>query len=61
MPNKRIFISYRRDDGASDAMRVKQNLVKEFGADCAFIDVDDISPGSVFNAQLNKEVSNAIS
>ena len=58
MANKRIFISYRRDDGASDAMRVKRNLVQEFDANCAFIDVDDISPGSVFDAQLNKEVSN---
>src|SRR5262249_34277009 len=35
-----------------------QRLVKKFGADCAFIDVDDISPGTVFNAQLNREVSN---
>jgi CRP-like cAMP-binding protein len=58
MPNNRIFISYRRADGANDAVRVKQRLVKEFGADCAFIDVDDISPGAVVNTQLNQQLSN---
>jgi hypothetical protein len=58
MQDNRIFISYRREDGANDTVRLKERLEQEFGSNCAFIDVHDIGPGSEFDIQINKEVSN---
>jgi CRP-like cAMP-binding protein len=55
---RRIFISYRRDDSEDDAVRLKKRLEQEFGADCAFIDVDHIGPGTNFEVQITKEISN---
>jgi hypothetical protein len=44
----RIFLSYRRDDGAGFAGRLADALEEEFGADSVFRDVDDIRPGEDF-------------
>src|SRR3954463_2173651 len=47
MPS-RIFISYRREDAASDAGRLADHLSRRFGADRVFLDVDAINPGTDF-------------
>src|SRR3954451_4419686 len=47
MPS-RIFISYRRDDAASDAGRLADHLSRRFGKDRIFLDVDTIQPGADF-------------
>src|SRR4051812_2152682 len=44
----RIFISYRREDAASDAGRLADHLSRRFGADRVFLDVDAIDPGTDF-------------
>lgn len=46
--SKRIFISYRRDDAASDAGRLADHLHRRFGANRVFLDVDAIEPGTDF-------------
>ena len=37
---KKIFISYRRDDSAANALGIGQYLEHEFGSKNVFIDVD---------------------
>ena len=44
----RIFLSYRRDDGAGFAGRLADDLEEEFGKGSVFRDVDDIRPGEDF-------------
>ena len=58
MPDNRIFISYRRNDGAEAAERLKKRIEQKFPGDCVFIDVHDVGPGSEFDVQISKEVSN---
>ena len=52
-----IFISYRREDSAPYAGRLYDRLSKQFGADQVFMDVDDISPGADFAAQIEAKVA----
>jgi hypothetical protein len=40
-----IFISYRRQDAATEAARIYDRLVKPFGRDGVFKDLDSTSPG----------------
>jgi hypothetical protein len=42
-----IFICYRRNDSAPWAGRVYDSLVREWGEDLVFMDVDTIAPGEV--------------
>ena len=44
----RIFLSYRRDDGAGFAGRLADDLEQTFGQGSVFRDVDDIRPGEDF-------------
>jgi tetratricopeptide (TPR) repeat protein len=44
----RIFISYRRDDAASDAGRLADHLNRRFGEGQVFLDIDTINPGTDF-------------
>ena len=43
-----IFISYRRNDSASNAGRIYDRLEGQFGQGQVFMDVDAISPGLDF-------------
>ena len=43
-----IFISYRRDDSAGHAGRIRDRLTPVFGEKNVFMDVEDIQPGEVF-------------
>jgi len=51
-----IFISYRRDDSASDAGRLHDRLEAHFGRDSIFMDVDAIPFGVDFREHLDQAV-----
>jgi hypothetical protein len=53
----RIFISYRREDGAAQAGRIADLLGHEFGPDHVFMDVDAIALGVDFVEVINVEVA----
>ena len=44
----KIFISYRRNDSASNAGRIYDRLEGRFGQGQVFMDVDTIKPGLDF-------------
>ncbi len=52
-----IFISYRRQDSAGHAGRLYDRLVKEFGADQVFIDVEHIASGDEFDHVIGDTLS----
>lgn len=52
----RVFISYRREDGAQ-AGRISDRLKHELGDNQIFMDVDAIRLGVNFVEALNKEVA----
>ena len=54
----KVFISYRRDDSAGHAGRVKDRLEREFGPDLLFMDVDTIPLGMNFVKVLREEGCN---
>jgi len=51
-----IFISYRRDDSASDTGRIYDRLAQEFGRDNIFKDIDSIPFGVDFAQHIDQEV-----
>ncbi len=53
----KLFISYRRDDSAGHAGRVRDRLEREFGADLLFMDVDTVPLGVNFIKVLRDEVA----
>ena len=53
----KVFISYRRDDSAGYAGRVRDRLERELGRDLLFMDVDAIPLGSNFSKVLHEEVA----
>lgn len=55
----KIFISYRREDSAGSAGRVRDSLMKTFGKN-VFLDVDSIDLGVNFVTALREEVSKCI-
>lgn len=52
-----IFISYRRDDTEGEAGRLFDDLTRQFGNDCVFMDVAGISPGVDFRKAIEDNVS----
>src|SRR5262245_48230435 len=53
----KVFISYRRDDSAGHAGRVRDRLERELGRDLLFMDVDAIPLGTNFPKVLLEEVA----
>ncbi len=49
---RKIFINYRRDDAAANALSIAQYLENAFGAENVFIDVDRLRPGETFPGVL---------
>src|SRR5918994_269814 len=47
-----IFLSYRRDDSAGWAGRLYEHLVREWGPDHVFMDIDAIAPGQDFREAI---------
>ena len=54
----KIFISYRRQDAAANALGIGQYLEKEFGRKNVFIDVD-MRAGAIFQPCSNSVWPNA--
>lgn len=52
-----IFVSYRREDSAGEAGRLFDDLVREFGEESVFMDVDGIGPGMDFRKAIEENVS----
>jgi hypothetical protein len=59
MQQPQIFISYRRDDAAGYARAVHEELVRSFGAERIFIDVDDINAGQPFSEIIQRSVGDS--
>ena len=53
----KVFISYRRDDSAGHAGRVRDRLERELGRNLLFMDVDAIPLGTNFSKVLHEEVA----
>jgi TIR domain-containing protein len=53
----KIFLSYRRKHSKADAGRIHDRLLREFGADHLFMDVDNIPLGKDFVQHLTEEVA----
>src|SRR5215831_15533544 len=53
----KVFISYRREDSAGHAGRIKDRLEHELGRGLVFIDVDRIPLGTNFVTALRDEVA----
>jgi TIR domain len=56
MPSK-IFVSYRREDAAAEAARIRDRLTTVFGFDNVFMDIDALKPGQRFDEELAKALS----
>ncbi len=48
MSERRVFLSYRREDAAGHAGRLADHLVDRFGQGAVFVDVDSIAAGTDF-------------
>ena len=59
MQQPQIFISYRRDDAAGYARAINDELVRCFGAERVFIDVDDINAGQPFSEVIERSVGDS--
>ena len=53
----KVFLSYRRDDAGGYAGRVEDRLVRDFGPEILFMDVDNIPIGKNFVKVLRDEVA----
>ena len=55
----RIFVSYRRHDGAGHAGRLYDHLRDYFGSSRVFMDVEGIEPGTDFTEVLDERIARA--
>jgi TIR domain len=51
-----IFISYRRQDAAAEAMRLQEHLAARFGRESVFLDVASLAPGRDFADAMRRAV-----
>lgn len=58
MPNS-IFISYRREDTAAEAISVANQLREHFGLDAVFLDVESMDAGSKWTTDLHHAIQSA--
>ena len=56
MKDKKIFLSYRRDDVPGYVARLEDDLERDFGSDRVFRDVEDIVGGSEWKAVIEKNL-----
>ena len=52
----RIFVNYRRDDSAANALSIAQYLERTFGARNVFLDIDRMRAGQNFPAVLEEKL-----
>jgi glycosyltransferase involved in cell wall biosynthesis len=55
--NPKVFLSYRREDSAGYAGRIKDSLRRALGRNQLFIDVDNVPPGANFAKRLQNELA----
>ncbi len=56
-PRRRIFVSYRRrGDGAGYAGRLADSLIKHFGSDQCYLDIEHVEPGLDFVLSIKKGI-----
>jgi len=55
----RVFISYRREDGALSARLIHEKLANRFGASAVFLDATDITPGDSFPERIARNLADA--
>jgi hypothetical protein len=53
-----IFVSYRRDDASGWAGRLYEHLVRDWGTDHVFMDIDTIAPGEDFRKAISRTMEN---
>lgn len=53
----KIFVNYRRDDSASQALNVAQYLEREFGSANVFLDIDRLRAGQKFPQVLEERLT----
>lgn len=51
---KKIFISYRRTDSSTHVDLLKVHIDRRFGRDSRFVDIFDLEPGDVFDAEIDR-------
>ena len=49
-----LFISYRRQDSAGYAARLRDELARRYGAERVLSDIADLAPGQDFVKQLHQ-------
>ncbi len=54
---EKLFVNYRRDDSASQALKVAQYLEREFGASNVFLDIDRLRAGEKFPNVLEERLA----
>jgi hypothetical protein len=53
----RVFISYRREDSQALAGRLYDHLIRRFGKDRVFRDIDAIEPGARFSEVIGERIA----
>jgi pterin-4a-carbinolamine dehydratase len=54
-----IFISYRREDSAAEAGRLRTTLLGQFGDEAVFMDTSSIQPGAKWGSQISSALESA--
>jgi hypothetical protein len=54
-----IFISYRREDTASEAGRLQSSIIRELGEDVVFMDTSSIALGRQWTQELEDALQSA--
>ncbi len=57
---KKIFLSYRRGDTAGHTGRLHEDLVRVFGSERVFFDVEGLHPGDDFDAVLRQRLAESL-
>ncbi|MGW2938081.1 4a-hydroxytetrahydrobiopterin dehydratase [Streptomyces sp. NPDC001156] len=56
---ERIFVSYRREDGAAEAWLLQEKLSDHLGGAAVFLDTSSVSPGTIWPDRLRQALDNA--
>jgi pterin-4a-carbinolamine dehydratase len=59
MPNKTVFISYRREDSAAQARSLRENIELAFGSESVFMDTEAIRVGTHWQDAIRNALAKA--
>jgi len=59
MSERRLFLSYRREDSAGHAGRLADHLLDRFGSGSVFMDVESIGAGDDFTEEIERSIGAA--